>query len=112
MWALAHQNRLVIVSFMMPRLCLSAFKLLQPMLINEVTVLIAGNVNQKSTNAGHGLIGATFFIYTGLAISNALYKRQMQRFLVMLRGTLVAALYRKLLVTPSESLNDNAAITL
>jgi ATP-binding cassette subfamily C (CFTR/MRP) protein 1 len=112
MWALVVQNRATIVSFMIPRLFLSAFKLLQPLLIDEVTTLIAGKVKEESTNAGRGLIGATFFVYAGLAISNALYRRQVQRFLVMLRGTLVTALYRKLLITPSESLNDNAAITL
>jgi ATP-binding cassette subfamily C (CFTR/MRP) protein 1 len=111
-WALAVHCKTAILAFMIPRIVLSAFKLSQPLLINRVTGLMSERITGESTNAGRGLIGATALIYCGLALSNVLYKRQLQRFQTMLRGTLVSALYGKMLVTSADMLADNAAITL
>jgi ATP-binding cassette, subfamily C (CFTR/MRP), member 1 len=110
--ALAIQCRFSVIAFMVPRLFLSAFKVSQPLLINRITTTMARGVTQESTNAGRGLIGATALVYCGLALSNVIYKRQLQRFQTKLRGVLVTSLYRKMLVLSAEVLADNTAVTL
>jgi hypothetical protein len=112
LWALIVQCRVSVMAFMIPRLFLSAFRLSQPLLISSITSIMARSVSQDSTNAGRGLIGATALVYCGLALSNVIYKRQLQRFQTQLRGVLVTSLYRKMLHLPSETLVDNTAITL
>lgn len=110
--ALIIHCRFSVLAFMIPRLFLSAFRLLQPLLISSITDVMAKTVSQESTSAGRGLIGATALVYCGLALSNVTYKRQLQRFQTQLRGVLVTSLYRKMLVLPSETLAGNASVTL
>lgn len=112
LWALVTYCRSSVIAFMVPRLFLSAFRLSQPLLIGSITSILAKKVSQDSSNAGRGLIGATALVYCGLALSNVTYKRQLQRFQTKLRGVLVASMYQKMLVLPSETLADNAAVTL
>lgn len=112
LWALVVQCRVSVMTFMVPRLFLSAFRLSQPLLISCITSIMAKSVSQNSTNAGRGLVGATALVYCGLAFSNVIYNRQLQRFQTQLRSVLVTALYRKMLFLPSETLVDNTAVTL
>lgn len=110
--ALIVHCRFSVVAFMIPRLFLSAFRLLQPSLISSITGVMAEGVSRESISAGRGLIAATGLVYCGLALSNVTYKRQLQRFQTQLRGVLVTSIYRKMLGLPSETLADNAAVTL
>lgn len=112
LWALSSYCWTAVTAFVLPRLVLSALKLSQPLLINSITGVMAAGPTMKSMDSGRGLIGATALVYCGLALSNAIYKRQLQRFLTRLRGVLVTSLYGKLLVLPSDVLADNTAITL
>ena len=97
---------------MVPRLCLGAFKLSQPLLINRITSLLSESTTDWSLNAGRGIIGATVIVYLGLAISGALYKRQLHRLLTKIRGTIVTAVHSKTLELSSDKLSDNAALSL
>ena len=112
LWALSSFMKMPLIALMIPRLCLSAFKLSQPLLINRITSLLGGQDNERNVDAGRSLIGATVLIYSGLAISNVIYKRQLQRFLTKLRGALVTTLYSKTLVLSSDKLANNSMLTL
>ena len=112
LWALVITLSNTLVAIIIPRLCLSAFKLSQPLLINRITSLLSREPTERSTNAGHGLIGATVLIYLGLAVSNAVFKRQLHRFLTKLRGVLITAIHAKSLESPSDKIADNAVLTL
>ena len=112
LWAMTISLRETLLALTVPRLFLSAFKLSQPLLINRVTSVLSSRTSERSIDAGRGLIGATVLIYLGLAMSNALYKRQLHRLLTKIRGTAVTAVHYKALVLPSDKVSDNAALTL
>lgn len=111
-WTLVTTFRGSIVGMVIPRLFLSAFRLSQPLMINRITTLLATPESAASTNAGRGLIGAAALIYLGMAVCNALYKRQLHRLLTQLRGAVVTAVHSQALVLPSDKLEDAAALTL
>lgn len=91
---------------------MSALKLCQPLLIARITSLLSTGFTGRDDNYGRGLIGAAALIYTGIAITTALYQRQLHRLITKLRGSVIAAVYAKMLRLDSTKLNDNAALTL
>jgi len=94
-----------------PRLCVIAFKLSQPLLINRAISLVSQPRTTSSRNQGFGLIGATALVYIGLAIGNAKYKHRSYRVITMVRGGLVC-LISDTTLTRSEISKDSAAVTL
>lgn len=50
---------MTLLALVAPRLCLSALKLSQPLLINRVTSWLSGADSQGNPDVGRGLIGAT-----------------------------------------------------
>ena len=58
-----------LLSAVFPRLCLTAFNFCQPFLINAAISVAQQPITSKTTNAGHGLIGAYFLVYTGISVS-------------------------------------------
>jgi ATP-binding cassette, subfamily C (CFTR/MRP), member 1 len=96
-----------------PRLCFVAFSLAQPLLISSILDLVSGPADDTmSTNKGYGLIGATFLVYAGIAISNLLYFQNMNRCVTMSRGALVALIYERALLVPDGLYDESTAITL
>lgn len=63
-------------------------------------------------NIGYALIGATAFIYLGLAISTAQYRHQIFRTITMMRGGLVSIIYNVTLTLDENSTDGSAAVTL
>lgn len=59
-----------------------------------------------------GLIGAVVLIYVGLAVSNALYKRQAARLVTMVRDCLVGMTYSETLQEVSETGYEVSSVTL
>ena len=111
-WALTKAFRWSIVGVAVPRLCLIAFTLSQPLLINRITLLLSRPETDHSDDVGRSLICAAALIYLGLAICNAMYKRQLHRLLTQIRGAIVTAVHSQALLLPSDKIDDAAALTL
>lgn len=95
-----------------PRIALSAFQFCQPFLINSLVNYLQIPAGQSSRNDGYGLIGAAALIYTGIAISGAIYWYLQERVVYMVRGLLAGAVYRKTLEAKLSAADDSAALTL
>ncbi|KAI0186226.1 hypothetical protein EV127DRAFT_472747 [Xylaria flabelliformis] len=93
----------------LPRLVLIGFTLSQPFFIQSLINYLAKPPGSVSANIGYGFIGACILIYSGIALSTALYWYFQYRMLYMVRGTLVAAIYAK---TTETNGDDNASLTL
>ncbi|KAI1277349.1 ABC transporter [Xylaria sp. FL0933] len=95
------------------RLALIGFTFTQPFLIFRVLDLLSEPGDPSDTdNNGYGLIGATFFIYLGIAISTLHYNQNLYRFVTMFRGATVALIYDHLLIVPVDTHEKSAALTL
>ncbi|KAI1348977.1 ABC transporter [Xylaria sp. FL0043] len=95
------------------RLALIGFTFTQPFLIFRVLDLLSEPGDPSDTdNNGYGLIGATFFIYLGIAISTLHYNQNLYRFVTMFRGATVALIYDHLLIVPVDAYEKSAALTL
>jgi len=70
LWATAYCLRRELISAVFPRLCLIGFSYAQPFLITRAIKLLMEPESQASMNTGYGLIGATFLIYFGIAVSH------------------------------------------
>ncbi|ATY62911.1 multidrug resistance-associated [Cordyceps militaris] len=81
------------ISAIIPRLFLIGFKFAQPFMINNVLDFI-GN-RQAPQNIGNGLLGAYALVYAGMAISMALYRYYLNRFIIRLRGGLISIIYQQ-----------------
>ncbi|KAG9646246.1 P-loop containing nucleoside triphosphate hydrolase protein, partial [Aureobasidium melanogenum] len=94
-----------------PRLALLALTFCQPLLLRRLLdYLKHSDVEDK--NIGYGLIGAYFVVYIGLATTSALYWHRHYRFLSMLRGTLITAVYGKATDIVAVAKDNKASITL
>ncbi|KAL0933869.1 ABC multidrug transporter [Colletotrichum truncatum] len=93
-----------------PRIALIGFSFSQPFFIQ--TLLEHLQDPEASKNTGYGLIGAAALIYSGIAVSTALYNYFQQRALYMSRGCLSAAIYKKTTEADITAAGDAAAVTL
>ncbi|OSS51457.1 hypothetical protein B5807_04026 [Epicoccum nigrum] len=94
----------------LPRLCLSALKLTQPLLISRITDWLGKDPQDQDT--GKGLIAATMLIYMIVALLTVTYRRQADRFLTTLRGTLISTLHSQSLALGKSQLSDGNMLTL
>ncbi|KJR86312.1 ABC transporter [Sporothrix schenckii 1099-18] len=95
-----------------PRLALSGFLFGQPFLINAALTYLELPADVAPRDHGYGLIGATFIIYLGVAVSTAVYFYYMERAMFMVRGALAGAVYRKTTEQRLDAADDAAALTL
>lgn len=93
-----------------PRVALIAFKFCQPFFI-DTTLEYLGDKDSPA-NHGYGLIGACVLIYTGVAVSSALYNYYNQKAVFAARGCLAAAIYRKTTEAKLSAADNSAALTL
>jgi ABC-type multidrug transport system fused ATPase/permease subunit len=93
-----------------PRLALLGFTFSQPFFIETLLDYLAEPT--LDTNVGYGLIGASLFIYSGIAISTALSWYFQHRFRVMLVSMLVPEIFKKAMVARVGATDNNAALTL
>ncbi|KAL3293563.1 ABC transporter [Colletotrichum asianum] len=93
-----------------PRIALIGFNFSQPFFIQTLLEYLQDPEAPKST--GYGLIGAAVMIYTGIAVSTALYNYFSQRSLYMSRGCLSAVIYKKTTEADITAAGDAAAVTL
>ncbi|KAI3332296.1 putative ATP-binding cassette transporter [Xylariaceae sp. AK1471] len=85
----------------LPRLAQSAFTFAQPFLASSLIDFLGNNRN-ASENDGYGLIGASFLVYTGIAVSNGWYQYMTNKCVTKIRGGLITALSHKMLKIKQE----------
>jgi ATP-binding cassette subfamily C (CFTR/MRP) protein 1 len=95
---------------MLPRLCPSAVKLTQPLLIVRLTNWLGENL--RDHNTGKGLIVATKLIFLAMALLTVTYRRQADRFITMWRGILISVLHSQSLTLSGNQLSDGNTLTL
>lgn len=96
----------------LPRLALTFFRFMQPLLIHRITELVSDPDSASATDRGWGLTVATGMVYIGLAVTGAAYQHKTNRMATMVRGSLVGAIYAQTLDLSVTSLDESAAITL
>ncbi|QPC72817.1 hypothetical protein HYE68_003569 [Fusarium pseudograminearum] len=99
-----------IIAVIVPRLALLAFTICQPLILNRLLVFL-GDTSQP-INIGYGLIAAYGLVYTGIALSQALYWHRNARSVTLLRGVLVSAVFSKATELSTTATDDSAAVTL
>jgi len=93
----------------LPRLCLLAFTICQPLVLNRFLSFLASP--SESPDTGYGLIGAYGLVYLGIAISTSFYYHRAFRAVTMLRGMLMSAVFAKSTEIIISS-DNSAAVTL
>ncbi|KAL1865057.1 hypothetical protein Daus18300_007404 [Diaporthe australafricana] len=86
------------------------FSFAQPFFIQRLIRYLQGEdvtPNSLERNLGYGLIGASFFIYLGIAMSTSLHWYLHFRTITRLRGTLATAIFAKTRELSSHSLDDS-----
>ncbi|KAH5529875.1 hypothetical protein HBI29_022040 [Parastagonospora nodorum] len=107
----SHRN--LVIEGVLPRLALSGFTFAQPFLLTRVVSYATTTPDARlEKQLAYGLIGATAFIYVGLAISNANAQHKTYRVITKLRGTLVSLIYAKTLTISLPTAQNGSAITL
>ncbi|MCJ1308488.1 hypothetical protein MMC25_002141 [Agyrium rufum] len=112
LFAVASAFKWSILAPVPARICLIGFNYSQPFLIQRIVDYVAQPETADSKNVGYGLIGATFFIYTGIAVSTGQYQYQIFRSITKVRGALVSTIYRKTLDLNSSTNAGSGAVTL
>jgi ABC-type multidrug transport system fused ATPase/permease subunit len=93
-----------------PRLALLGFTLCQPFFIEALLDYLAEPT--LHANTGYGLIGASFFIYAGIATSMAFTWYFHHRLRIMVRSILVPEVFLKATKARVGATDTNAALTL
>ena len=101
-----------LLSVVPPRLALIGFTFCQPFLIQQAIHFIGQPVNESTTNAGYGLIGAYFLVYCGIALTTGQYQHLTYRAITMARGGLVSMLFAKTSFLDSNAVDSAASLTL
>ena len=101
---------LQLVPPIVPRAALLAASICQPFLIHALLNYLQND--EQDQNHGYGLIGATALTYGAIAFSTALYWYFQERFVIMVRGILVLAVYEKTLELRMPTDGDSGALTL
>ncbi|KAH7370165.1 putative ABC multidrug transporter [Rhexocercosporidium sp. MPI-PUGE-AT-0058] len=94
----------------LPRLALLGFTFCQPFFIN--TLLEHLSQPEIDANVGYGFIGASVLIYSGIAVSTALYWYFHLRMLTMARSILVTEIFIHATEARIEARDDTATLTL
>ncbi|EED22270.1 ATP-binding cassette transporter, putative [Talaromyces stipitatus ATCC 10500] len=107
-----YAYRWAFLSAVIPRLALSVFTFAQPFLITATIDYIGSPSTPQSKMTGKALIGAYIVVYVGLAVSKAVYWRQILRLLTMIRSGLISMIYKQTVGMTAAALKDSEAITL
>ncbi|KAF4343098.1 multidrug resistance-associated 1 [Fusarium beomiforme] len=102
--------RCAIMAVVLPRLVLLGFTICQPFLLNRLLVFL--DDTSQPINIGYGLIAAYGLVYSGIALSQALYWHRNARSVTLLRGVLVSAVFSKATNLSITAMDDSAAVTL
>ncbi|KAF2155055.1 ABC transporter [Myriangium duriaei CBS 260.36] len=95
-----------------PRLALLAFTFCQPLLLRRLLRYLQDPVEVSDRRTGYGLIGAYFLVYSGMALSSSVYWQATFKSISMLRGMLIAAIYRKTTTSDTTAWGEAKSVTL
>ncbi|RAH71174.1 putative ABC transporter [Aspergillus aculeatinus CBS 121060] len=96
----------------LPRLFLLVFRYSQPILIKESIRYVASGPTIAASGRGAGLIVSAVAIYSGLAISTAIYRHRINRLKLMTNSALVGLIHDRTMKSPSIAYNNGEATTL
>jgi len=111
-WVMLRTMLGPLATAVLPRLALTFFRFMQPLLISSITKLVNEPDSESATNRGWGLTAAFGLVYIGLAVTGGAYQHQANRMATMVRGSLVNAIYAQTLDLSVTSLDESAAVTL
>ncbi|KFY89738.1 hypothetical protein V500_05527 [Pseudogymnoascus sp. VKM F-4518 (FW-2643)] len=111
-WVMSRMMLGPLAASVVPRLALTFFRFMQPLLINSITRLVRDPDSESATNRGWGLTAAFGLVYVGLAVAGGAYQHKANRMATMVRGSLVNAIYTQTLDLSITSLDESAAVTL
>jgi ATP-binding cassette subfamily C (CFTR/MRP) protein 1 len=111
-WVMLRTMLGPLATAVLPRLALTFFRFMQPLLISSITKLVNEPDSESATNRGWGLTAAFGLVYIGLAVTGGAYQHQANRMATMVRGSLVNAIYALTLDLSVTSLDESAAVTL
>jgi ATP-binding cassette subfamily C (CFTR/MRP) protein 1 len=97
---------------LLPRMAKISFSFCQPFLIQGLSRYLKQEPGSVSARSGYGWIGATFLIYSGIAITSALYWYLHHRVLTIVRAALVASIFRKMTKLSISHGEMSATLTL
>ncbi|RKK95508.1 hypothetical protein BFJ68_g14723 [Fusarium oxysporum] len=97
-----------IIAVVLPRLALLAFTICQPLILNRLLVFL--DDTSQPINIGYGIIAAYGLVYSGIALSQALYWHRNARSVTLLRGVLVSAVFSKATDLSITTTDDSAAV--
>ncbi|KAI1116845.1 putative ATP-binding cassette transporter [Nemania sp. NC0429] len=95
----------------LPRLALSAFTFAQPFLASSLIEFLDGDDNAPE-NHGYGLVGASFLVYTGIAICTGWYHYVTNKMTAKVRSGLITAISHKMLRIKQEKGVESKVLTL
>ncbi|KAB8214525.1 hypothetical protein BDV33DRAFT_209223 [Aspergillus novoparasiticus] len=95
-----------------PRLCLTGFSFAQPFLIMAAVQHVERPMTAETRNRGYGLIGATFLVYLGIAVSNVHYRQSFSRVSTLFRGAMISLIHDRTLTLQDGLYTESAALTL
>ncbi|KAI0205035.1 putative ATP-binding cassette transporter [Astrocystis sublimbata] len=95
----------------LPRLALSAFTFAQPFLASALIDFLDASQSQSENN-GYGLIGASFLVYTGIAVCTGWYYYLNYKVTTKVRSGLIVALSHKMLRIRQEKGIESKVLTL
>nr|AAP78734.1 ABC transporter [Alternaria brassicae] len=107
-----RQLKWPILAVIPPRLCLIAFQLCQPFLIERAVKFSQEAETAQTANIGYGLIGAYIIVFIGIAISTGQYMHLTFRFITQMRGGLISMLYKKATEVTLMDMDPASSITL
>jgi ABC-type multidrug transport system fused ATPase/permease subunit len=108
--ALARTLKVPLLLPVAPRLALLGFTFCQPFFIESLLDHLQDPTPDR--NAGYGLIGASFLIYTGIATSMALTWYFHHRLRIMMRSILIPEIFIRATKASVGTSDPNAALTL
>ncbi|KAH6659682.1 P-loop containing nucleoside triphosphate hydrolase protein [Truncatella angustata] len=99
-----------ILSAIPARSILVVFTICQPLLLNRFLLYL--QEADESLNIGYGLIAAYGLVYIGMAISSAFYFHKAFRMATMLRGLLIAVIFKHTTEISIAASDNSASVTL
>ncbi|KAK6222583.1 abc transporter [Colletotrichum tabaci] len=94
----------------LPRLVLSGFTLAQSLLVRRILQYLSDEQQRSAPNIKYGLIGATFLVYLGIALSTSVFGYLHERALTQLRGYLIQNVYRHATKMPPKAEGDRKKV--
>ncbi|KAK4216710.1 ABC transporter [Rhypophila decipiens] len=111
--ALVRTLKWSLLAPIIPRLCMAGFTFCQPLLLREFLRYFAGQPTFVPVSTGYAFIVLYGVVYTGIAVSGAIYWRLVYKALVQMRGCIVSAVYEKTVLEIDASQADmDAPISL